>query len=61
MAHFYAAGVRQPVVEALVQVLVDAVDDMNTRYERMAGLPDDICPEGKVTPHITRRAAMGCR
>ena len=24
----------------------------------MAGLPDDICPEGKVTPHITRRASL---
>jgi S-DNA-T family DNA segregation ATPase FtsK/SpoIIIE len=59
VAHFYAAGVRQPVVEALVQVLVDAVEDMNTRYERMASLPDDICPEGKVTPHITRRASYG--
>ena len=40
-------------------MLVDAVEDMNTRYERMAGLPDDICPEGKVTPHITRRATYG--
>ena len=59
VAHFYAAGVRQPVVEALVQVLVDAVEDMNTRYERMASLPDDICPEGKVTPHITRRSTYG--
>ncbi|MGH3659147.1 MAG: cell division protein FtsK, partial [Micromonosporaceae bacterium] len=59
VAHFYAAGVRQPVVEALVAVLRDAVEDMNTRYERMAGLPDDICPEGKVTPHITRRSTYG--
>jgi S-DNA-T family DNA segregation ATPase FtsK/SpoIIIE len=56
VAHVYAAGVRQAVVEALVDVLRDAVEDMNGRYERMADLPDDICPEGKVTPHITRRA-----
>jgi DNA segregation ATPase FtsK/SpoIIIE, S-DNA-T family len=56
VAHVYAAGVRQAVVEALVDVLRDAVEDMNGRYERMAELPDDICPEGKVTPHITRRA-----
>jgi S-DNA-T family DNA segregation ATPase FtsK/SpoIIIE len=59
VAHFYAAGVRQPVVEALVQVLGDTVEDMNSRYERMASLPDDICPEGKVTPHITRRSSYG--
>jgi S-DNA-T family DNA segregation ATPase FtsK/SpoIIIE len=59
VAHFYAAGVRQAVVEALVSVLGDALEDMNRRYERMADLPDDICPEGKVTPHITRRASYG--
>ena len=59
VAHFYASGVRQPVVEALVEVLADAVEDMNARYERMADLPDDICPEGKVTPQITRRAGYG--
>jgi S-DNA-T family DNA segregation ATPase FtsK/SpoIIIE len=59
VAHFYAAGVRQPVVEALVSVLEDALEDMNRRYERMAELPDDICPEGKVTPQITRRASYG--
>jgi S-DNA-T family DNA segregation ATPase FtsK/SpoIIIE len=59
VAHFYAAGVRTTVVEAQVRVLEDAVEDMNARYERMADLPDDICPEGKVTPHITRRASYG--
>jgi S-DNA-T family DNA segregation ATPase FtsK/SpoIIIE len=59
VAHFYAAGVRTSVVEALVSVLEDAVEDMNRRYERMADLPDDICPEGKVTPQITRRASYG--
>jgi S-DNA-T family DNA segregation ATPase FtsK/SpoIIIE len=59
VAHFYAAGVRTAVVEALVRVLEDAVEDMGARYERMADLPDDICPEGKVTPHITRRSSYG--
>jgi S-DNA-T family DNA segregation ATPase FtsK/SpoIIIE len=59
VAHFYAAGVRTAVIEALVSVLRDAVEDMGARYERMADLPDDICPEGKVTPHITRRSAYG--
>ena len=59
VAHFYAAGVRTAVVEALVVVLREAVEDMGARYERMADLPDDICPEGKVTPHITRRSSYG--
>jgi DNA segregation ATPase FtsK/SpoIIIE, S-DNA-T family len=56
-AHFYASGIRQPVVEAIVGMLQEAVEDMNARFERLAKLPDDICPEGKVTPHITRRPA----
>jgi DNA segregation ATPase FtsK/SpoIIIE, S-DNA-T family len=54
-AHFYAAGVREAVVAGLVEVLRDAVEDMNRRYEVMQDLPDDVCPEGKVTPYITRR------
>ncbi len=59
VAHFYVSGVRAAAVEALVQVLTDAVEDMNARFERMARLPDDICPEGKVTPQITRRTSYG--
>ena len=59
VAHFYVSGVRAAAVEALVHVLADAVEDMNGRFERMARLPDDICPEGKVTPQITRRASYG--
>jgi S-DNA-T family DNA segregation ATPase FtsK/SpoIIIE len=58
-AHFYASGIRDVVVEAVVGVLRDAVEDMNARFERMASLPDDICPEGKVTEAITRRPAYG--
>jgi S-DNA-T family DNA segregation ATPase FtsK/SpoIIIE len=59
VAYFYAAGVRQAVVEALVQLLQDAVEDMDRRYETMADMPDDVCPEGKVTPQITRRPQYG--
>jgi S-DNA-T family DNA segregation ATPase FtsK/SpoIIIE len=59
VAHFYVSGVRAAAVEALVQVLADAVEDMNTRFEHLATLPDDVCPEGKVTPHITRRPSYG--
>jgi len=55
VAHYYAAGVRTAVVDDLVAVLQDCIEDMNGRYERMADMPDDVCPEGKVTPQITRR------
>jgi len=59
VAHFYAAGTRKTVVEALVGVLQDAVEDMDQRFERMRKMPDDVCPEGKVTPQITRRPHYG--
>lgn len=59
VAHFYAAGVRTAVVDALVSVLQDAIEDMDARYERMSELPDDVCPESKVTPYMTRRATYG--
>jgi len=55
VAHYYAAGVRTAVVDALVAVLQDAVEDMDQRYETMRKMPDDVCPDSKVTPQITRR------
>jgi S-DNA-T family DNA segregation ATPase FtsK/SpoIIIE len=58
-AHFYASGIRDVVVEAIVGVLRETVEDMNARFERMATMPDDVCPEGKVTPQMTRRPAYG--
>lgn len=58
-AHFYVSGVRQVAVESLLALLRDAVEDMNCRYEAMHDLPDDVCPDGKVTPYITRRRGYG--
>lgn len=58
-AHFYASGIRDVVVEQLVEILRETVGDMNRRFERMMELPDDLCPDGKVTPEITRRKSLG--
>src|SRR5439155_26398896 len=48
------------VVEGLVRVLRELVDEMNRRYEVMRKLPNDLCPEGKLTPALSRdrRRAM---
>lgn len=58
VAHRYGSGVRQAVVEHLVVVLREAVEDMDRRFERLRTLPNDVCPEGKVTPAITRNKRL---
>ncbi|MGI8333685.1 hypothetical protein ACRYCC_27360 [Actinomadura scrupuli] len=54
VAHWCGSGVRLVVVEALVQVLTEAVQDMNRRYEVLSKLSDRECPEGKLTPGLSR-------
>src|SRR5207245_924607 len=54
VAHRYGSGVRRAVVEHLVQVLRELKKEMDRRYEVMRRLPDDRCPEGKLTPALSR-------
>jgi S-DNA-T family DNA segregation ATPase FtsK/SpoIIIE len=58
VAHRYGAGARSAVVEHLVDVLYELVEDMNDRYERLRELPNDLCPEGKLTPGIARNKRL---
>jgi S-DNA-T family DNA segregation ATPase FtsK/SpoIIIE len=55
MAHRYGCGVRDAVVDGLVASLREAVVDMDRRFEKLAGLSDKECPDGKVTPAICAR------
>ena len=55
VAHRYGAGVRDHVVESLVQTLRESLEDMNRRYELLDTLSDEECPEGKVTPELCER------
>src|SRR5947209_8776173 len=59
VSHRYGSGVRAAVVEHLVHVLRELVEDMNDRYERLRELPNDLCPEGKLTPAIARSKRLG--
>ncbi|GAA5174936.1 FtsK/SpoIIIE domain-containing protein [Pseudonocardia eucalypti] len=59
VAHRYGSGARTAVVEHLVHVLHELVEDMNDRYERLRELPNDLCPEGKLTPAIARNKQLG--
>ena len=54
VAHRRGSGVRRAVVEHLVVTLRELVADMNRRYETMRTLPNDRCPEGKLTPALSR-------
>ena len=54
VSHRYGSGVRDAVVNALVDDLQDLVEDMNRRYEIFRQLPNDLCPEGKLTPRLAR-------
>ncbi len=42
-----------------MHVLRELVADMNDRYERLRELPNDLCPEGKLTPGIARNKRLG--
>lgn len=58
IAHRVGFGVRDEVVLDLVEDLRALVDDMNRRYDTIATLPPDICPESKVTRAISERRSL---
>jgi len=58
IAHRVGFGVRDEVVLALVEDLRALVTDMNRRYDTIATLPADICPESKVTRALAERRSL---
>ena len=58
VAHRVGFGVRDDVVLGLVEDLRAVVADMNRRYDTIATLPADICPESKVTRTIAERRSL---
>ncbi|PRY17627.1 cell division protein FtsK [Pseudosporangium ferrugineum] len=58
IAHRIGFGVRDEVVLGLVEDLRALVADMNRRYDTIATLPADICPESKVTRAIAQRRSL---
>lgn len=54
VAHRYIRDSRPDRVERLIAVLEEAAADVEDRYDRIGEMDDDICPDGKVTPEITR-------
>lgn len=58
LAHRYGSGVRRVVVEHMLTVLRELVEEMERRYEAFQTLPDDVCPDGKLTEAISRNRKL---
>lgn len=58
IAYRYGSGVRSVIVELLLEILRELQTEMNRRYELLQSLPDDLCPEGKITPALSRNLSL---
>ncbi|GAB3688002.1 cell division protein FtsK [Saccharopolyspora tripterygii] len=58
VAHRFVCGDEIEHVEAVRDHLVELVAEVQSRYARMSRLDDDICPESKITPAISRDADL---
>ena len=58
VAHRFVCGDGVEQVEVVRDHLVELVTEVQARYARMAALDDDVCPESKITPAISRDPAL---
>ncbi len=54
VAHRFIPNSRADSIVRLIAVLEEAATDVEDRFGRLADLDDEICPESKVTPAISR-------
>jgi S-DNA-T family DNA segregation ATPase FtsK/SpoIIIE len=59
VAYRFVCGDDLAQVEAARDGLIELVAETQARFARMAELPDEVCPESKITPQISRDAALG--
>ncbi|PSL57141.1 S-DNA-T family DNA segregation ATPase FtsK/SpoIIIE [Saccharothrix carnea] len=59
IAYRYVCGDELEHAYAVRDHLVELVAEVQARYARMATLDDEICPESKITPAISRDADLG--
>ncbi|QIZ37875.1 FtsK/SpoIIIE domain-containing protein [Saccharopolyspora sp. ASAGF58] len=59
VAHRYVCGDEQEHAEAVQDYLVELVAEVQARFSRMSTLDDEICPESKITPDISRDRDLG--
>ncbi|AXX28497.1 cell division protein FtsK [Actinosynnema pretiosum subsp. pretiosum] len=59
VAHRFIRGSRESDARRLISVLEECAADVADRFDRLAEMDDELCPESKVTPEITRDPAHG--
>ena len=59
VAHRFIRGSREADARWLVSELEECAADVAHRFDRLSDMDDDLCPESKVTPEITRDPAHG--
>ena len=59
VAHRFICGDESEHVEAVRDHLVELVAEVQARFAKMSKLDDDLCPESKITPAISRDAELG--
>ena len=59
VAHRYIPNARTDSNRRLIAVLEEVAADVEDRFGRLAEMDDDLCPESKVTPEISRNPDFG--
>jgi DNA segregation ATPase FtsK/SpoIIIE, S-DNA-T family len=59
VAHRFVCGDDPAHIEAVRDGLIELVAETQTRFARMGELPDEVCPESKITPQISRNPTLG--
>lgn len=59
VAHRFVCGDEPEHVEAVRDHLVELVAEVQSRFAKMSKLDDDLCPESKITPAISRDTELG--
>jgi DNA segregation ATPase FtsK/SpoIIIE, S-DNA-T family len=55
VAHRLVIGAEDEAISAFLVMLDELITEMGRRFALLGGLPTSVCPEGKLTPDISRR------
>lgn len=59
VAHRFVCGDEPKHIEAVRDHLIELVAEVQARFTKMSTLDDDLCPESKITPAISRDPELG--
>ncbi len=58
VAHRLVIGAEDEAIAAFLAMLDELIEEMGRRFAVLGTLPTSVCPEGKLTPEISRRYQM---